>query len=138
MLRRHGKRPRSSNMIIRRKNSPDTTSFALTLLALSIILYLYSTHVFNNSQVPLRDPPARSSKDRSPTHSSRSLFLNHEECNIAFPGLTKPVDDAVSRGPFKLKKKPGDYPGLVQGRIRNGKVGLSIVWFYATIAGIYG
>lgn len=48
--------------------------------------------------------------------------LNEEQCRAAFPGLTKEIDDAVARGPFKLDKEPPDHQGLVQGRIKNGKL----------------
>lgn len=48
--------------------------------------------------------------------------LNDEQCSATFPGLTKEIDDAVARGPFKLDKAPQDYQGLVQGRIKDGHV----------------
>jgi len=57
------------------------------------------------------------SKDRT-----KSLFLTEHQCRAAFPGLTKEIDDAVARGPFILEKQPDDYQGLVQARIRDGKV----------------
>ena len=51
-----------------------------------------------------------------------SLVLTEEQCRATFPGLTNEIDDAVARGPFDLKREPDDYTGLVQGRIKNGKV----------------
>ena len=51
-----------------------------------------------------------------------SLALTDAQCKAIFPGLTKEIDDAVSRGPFDLKMQPADYAGLVQGRIRDGKL----------------
>jgi len=58
--------------------------------------------------------------------------LNEEQCRAAFPGLTKEIDDAVARGPFKLDKEPPDHQGLVQGRIKNGKVHCQFVWKFKT------
>jgi hypothetical protein len=52
----------------------------------------------------------------------QSLFLTDAQCKATFPGLTKEIDDAVARGPFRLEKLPADYTGLVQGRIRDGKI----------------
>lgn len=34
----------------------------------------------------------------------------------------KEVDDAVARGPIDLEKEPDDYTGMVQLRIKDGKV----------------
>jgi len=57
-----------------------------------------------------------------PKDITESLSLNEQQCRAAFPGLTKEIDDAVARGPFILEKKPDDYQGLVQARIKDGKV----------------
>ncbi len=51
-----------------------------------------------------------------------TLSLNEHQCRATFPGLTKEIDDAVARGPFDLEKEPDDYAGLVQARIKDGKV----------------
>ena len=51
-----------------------------------------------------------------------NLFLTEVQCRATFPGLMKEIDDAVARGPFELKKEPDDYTGLVQLRIKDGKV----------------
>jgi hypothetical protein len=51
-----------------------------------------------------------------------SLTLTEEQCRATFPGLTKEIDDAVARGPFDLKREPDHSTGLVQGRIKDGKV----------------
>ena len=52
----------------------------------------------------------------------KSLSLEEKQCQAAFPGLTQEIENAVSQGPFELKRLPDDTPGLVQGRIKNGKV----------------
>ncbi|KAF8854787.1 hypothetical protein BDZ45DRAFT_747117 [Acephala macrosclerotiorum] len=51
-----------------------------------------------------------------------SLILSEDQCRATFPGLTKEVDEAVARGPFKLEREPDDYQGLVQARIKNRKL----------------
>lgn len=51
-----------------------------------------------------------------------NLSLTEEQCRATFPGLTKEIDGAVARGQFKVEKEPDDYQGLVQGRIKDGKV----------------
>jgi hypothetical protein len=51
-----------------------------------------------------------------------NLSLAEEQCRATFPGLMKEIDDAVARGPFKLEKEPDDYTGMVQLRIKDGKV----------------
>jgi hypothetical protein len=53
-----------------------------------------------------------------------NLSLTEGQCRITFPGLMKEIDDAVARGPFTLKKEPDDYTGMVQLRIKDGKVSL--------------
>lgn len=54
----------------------------------------------------------------------KSLFLTEEQCLPAFPGLTKEIGNAVAEGPFELRRLRDDLPGLVQGRIKDGKVRL--------------
>lgn len=51
-----------------------------------------------------------------------SLSLAPDQCEAAFPGLNKEIENAVSIGPVQLKRLKDDIPGLVQGRIKNGKV----------------
>jgi hypothetical protein len=51
-----------------------------------------------------------------------NLSLTEAQCRTTFPGLMKEIDDAVARGPFVLKKEPDDYTGMVQLRIKDGKV----------------
>jgi len=60
----------------------------------------------------------------------QSLSLKEEQCRATFPGLMKEIDDAVARGPFKLEKEPDDYTGMIQLRIKDGKVSLNL-YFYS-------
>jgi len=54
------------------------------------------------------------------TLASRSL--KEDQCARTFPGLFQEVERAVAQGSFQLKKRPADYGGCVQGRIKDGKV----------------
>lgn len=56
------------------------------------------------------------------TEMFERLDMTTEECNAVFPGLTKEIEAAVARGPFELQKKSGHATGMVQGRIKDGKV----------------
>lgn len=49
-----------------------------------------------------------------------NLSLNEDQCNAAFPRLTKEIENTVAHGPFVVKQL-GDT-GPLQGRIKNGKV----------------
>jgi hypothetical protein len=52
------------------------------------------------------------------------LSLTERQCRTTFPGLMKEIDDGVARGPFILKKEPDDYTGMVQLRVKDGKLSL--------------
>lgn len=52
----------------------------------------------------------------------RALGLAGEQCTVEFPGLEKEIENAVGDGAFVLKKAEDDVPGLIQGRIKDGKV----------------
>ena len=65
---------------------------------------------------------SRYSLSKTPQEVFGNLALTEEQCRVTFPGLMKEIDDAVARGPFELKKEPDDYTGLVQLRIKDGKV----------------
>ncbi|KAK4159335.1 lactation elevated protein 1 [Cladorrhinum sp. PSN259] len=49
-----------------------------------------------------------------------NLSLDEHQCDAAFPGLTKEIDDVVSQGSFVVKQT-GDL-GPLQGRIKNGQI----------------
>jgi hypothetical protein len=85
-----------------------------------VVFFLYSFVSFDQGTTgyagfkPLR---AQSSKAKP-----NSLFMTHNQCSAAFPDLARQVHIAAARGPFLLKRAD-ETPGLVQGRIRDGKVG---------------
>jgi hypothetical protein len=60
----------------------------------------------------------------------RRLDLTTEQCVATFPGLTREIEDAVARGPFRLERWPDHATGITQGKIEDGKVGSggSEVW----------
>lgn len=77
-----------------------------------------------------RSPPSKSARYSTSISSSRrplppellnNLSLDEEQCNAAFPGLTKEIEDTVAEGPFQVKQT-GDL-GPLQGRIKDGQVG---------------
>ncbi|KAF1844529.1 uncharacterized protein K460DRAFT_376193 [Cucurbitaria berberidis CBS 394.84] len=50
------------------------------------------------------------------------LNLDENECRKSFPFLFTDIDTSVARGKFLFRKSDQDYRGLVQGRIKDGKV----------------
>lgn len=61
-----------------------------------------------------------STKGNRPT--SFRLDLEEDECRAAFPLAFSDIEASVARGKFAFLKSNPDYKGLVQGRIRDGKV----------------
>lgn len=51
-----------------------------------------------------------------------NLLLTTAQCKAEFPLLTKEIDEAVARRPFRLRKAENLYDGQIEGRIRVGKV----------------
>ena len=91
-------------------------------LALSILVlyYLSSTRSCFNRTSATINAQLRHSRDR------RLLLLDGEQCQAAFPSLTKEIDDALKAGPFKFKRAVDDYSGQTHGRIQNGKVSVFV------------
>jgi hypothetical protein len=69
-----------------------------------------------------RSPAEEEERGGKPTFAS--LALTEKQCARAFPGLDREVENAVKRGGIELKREFGDIPGLIQGRVKDGKVGL--------------
>lgn len=90
--------------------------FALVSLALVIFYW--------------RDPRHQLRISLAGTVDTSSLFLAEEQCAAAFPGLFDQVDNAEAGGRFDLKRLKDDTAGLVQGRIKDGKVCLSLAYSY--------
>ena len=99
-------------MALTRKNLIRYTVLALTVIALwsGLSSFIYG---LQNANFWTKNP----SKE-----ALQSLTLTDAQCKAMFPDLTKEIDDAAARGPFDLKKQKDDYAGLVQGRIRDGKL----------------
>lgn len=57
-----------------------------------------------------------------PKEKLGSLALTEKQCAETFPLLTKEINDAEARGPFQLSKVDVDMVGVVQGKIKDGKV----------------
>ncbi|KAK4195914.1 glycosyl transferase family 90-domain-containing protein [Triangularia verruculosa] len=56
-----------------------------------------------------------------PPEILNNLSLDEDQCNAAFPGLTKEIDDAVAEGPFTMKRYSNNQ-GPLQGRIKDGQI----------------
>ncbi|APA08906.1 hypothetical protein sscle_04g036760 [Sclerotinia sclerotiorum 1980 UF-70] len=100
-----------------RSRSP--THIGIILLTVLVCVYLY-----NKQPTNLRSSIIQFSVDEQKPSVDilQSLSLTEDQCAANFPGLTKEIDDAVARGPFPLRKQPDHRTGLVQGRIKDGKV----------------
>ena len=64
--------------------------------------------------------PSRPSRPGLTPELLNNLSLDQDQCDAAFPGLTKEIDDMVAKGPFTVNHT-GDL-GPLQGRIKDGKV----------------
>lgn len=64
-------------------------------------------------------------RDSTSSGALKNLGLTEEQCNAAFPGLTKDIDDMVSLGPFTLET-PTEMGPLVA-RVKDGSVSLMLM-----------
>ncbi|KAK0616249.1 glycosyl transferase family 90-domain-containing protein [Immersiella caudata] len=64
--------------------------------------------------------PLRKTSTKLTPELLNNLSLGEDECKAAFPGLTKEIDDTVSKGPFTIK--PSGDLGPLQGRIKDGQL----------------
>lgn len=86
------------------------------------IIVLYNGITFVTDSLKTRNIYETVSGNYPSKEILRNLFLGEEQCRATFPGLMKEIDDVVARGPFELEKEPDDYTGMVQARIKDGKV----------------
>jgi hypothetical protein len=103
-----------------RKLNPNVLLVILIVVLLTILYHNTQgrtpTPLTQNIQA-LTIPSAAASRD-----VRQSLFLTEEQCVDAFPAFDKEIKKAVAQGLFQLTRLRDDTPGLVQGRIKNGKV----------------
>jgi hypothetical protein len=88
-----------------------------------VVLFLTLIYFTGSTWIAGRHVGFEFSKTYPSKETLKSLFLTEDQCNAAFPGLTKEVDIAAAKGPFNLKKGPASVHGSVEGRIKDGKVG---------------
>jgi hypothetical protein len=88
-------------------------------LVIYCVLFITSPSGSDN-QEPSAHLPLTSSSKRLTPELLNNLSLHEDECNAAFPGLTKDIDDTVGAGPFTVKQA-GEL-GPLQGRIKDGQV----------------
>ncbi|TGO17688.1 hypothetical protein BTUL_0015g00230 [Botrytis tulipae] len=100
-----------------RLRSPSHIGIFLLIVLICIYLYDKQSKNLRSSIFQLSPNEQKPSAD-----ILQSLSLTEDQCRAAFPDLTKEIDDAVTRGPFPLKRQPDHRTGLVQGRIKDGKV----------------
>lgn len=102
----------------RRRLRPATLLLGVCLVVYCV-LFITSPSGSGNQETSAHSPLTSNSKRLTP-ELLNNLSLHEDECNTAFPGLTKDIDDAVGAGPFKLKQA-GEL-GPLQGRIKDGQV----------------
>lgn len=96
----------------------------ISTLAIMVLYTIYHQRYWGIVQFTKTDPfdPVGTLPALASQRHSNSLNLNEHECSNVFPRLTKYIQDSIQRGPFKLNRSDDDYQGLVQGRIKDGKV----------------
>lgn len=98
-----------------------------TLASAVVIVLLYLLYT-KDSTVPRPDGKwlskwSPNTKSVLPSKDAlQNLGMTEEQCLATFPGLTKELDHAKSMGKFKYAKLPEDTIGLIQGRIKNGRL----------------
>lgn len=69
-------------------------------------------------------------QDEAQTSSSTPhVDLSEQQCRATFPQLFTDINESVARGTFTLQRSSADYKGLVQGRIKDGKVRFQVSSF---------
>jgi hypothetical protein len=94
----------------------------LVVLVTTFLTYLSFTAPRERARPPIQHGAGGVFPSYAPVEPANCLFLMPEQCDAAFPGLNKEIEHAVAQGPVQLKRLKDKTPGLVQGRIKNGKV----------------
>ncbi|KAL2263798.1 hypothetical protein VTK26DRAFT_5090 [Humicola hyalothermophila] len=108
-------RPRQSRPLKRRLTL--LLGFCLAVYCLVFVSRSPSSRQTHGGQT---ESTTASSTRPLPPELLNNLSLDEDECNIAFPGLTKEIDDAVAEGPFQVKQT--GKLGPLQGRIKDGQI----------------
>jgi hypothetical protein len=95
------------------------------VLFLLVGFYFRDANIVRKQIHKIHDPATAFAKLYPKKETLRSRALTDDQCRKTFPGLSKEVEDSVARGPFFLKRLTGYTPGIVQGRILDGKVNLT-------------
>lgn len=97
------------------------------LFSVLILFILYTLRSSLGDQLSVPNYPTGTASHYPSEETLRSRSLTEKQCRAAFPGLLKEVDDAVARGKFVQDRfDPENSLGPVRGRIKDGKVGLSV------------
>ncbi|CAP61700.1 uncharacterized protein PODANS_4_2690 [Podospora anserina S mat+] len=121
----------SSRMKMKMKHRQKRRITQITLIAGGILVFycfvfLWRTPSSSSSSSSSSSlKPALSKQQLSqrppPPELLNNLSLDEDQCNAAFPGLTKEIDDAVAEGPFTMKRYSNNQ-GPLQGRIKDGQI----------------
>lgn len=90
-----------------------------TYLGIGLVLFCVF-FIFHPSTASTRSTLFGSPRLKLTPELLNNLSLDEAQCNAAFPGLTKEVDDMVAKGPF-IVKQTGDS-GPLQARIKDNQV----------------
>jgi hypothetical protein len=96
----------------------------LLILTTTFLTYTYRRNSARSNGLYVDDGSGIDSSRSASKDASRSLFLTEDQCAAAFPGFNKEIENAVAKGSVELRRRKDSTPGLVQGRIKNGKVWL--------------
>ncbi|KAK4172797.1 glycosyl transferase family 90-domain-containing protein [Triangularia setosa] len=113
----------SSRMKIKMKHRQKRRITQITLIVggfLVFYCFVFLWRTPSSSSKP--SPPKQQLSQRPlPPELLNNLSLDEDQCDAAFPGLTKEIDDAVAEGPFNMKKYSNNQ-GPLQGRIKDGQI----------------
>ena len=102
--------------------------FAYVVLALVVFSTFYSVSIPLKHSSDLSKTPSNSLSRLRIKPDHESLLLNEQQCQVAFPMLTKEVDDAVAAGPFQFNRSTDEYSGQTHAKIKGGKVGFGTLY----------
>jgi hypothetical protein len=103
--------------------------FFRTLASAATILLLYL--IYTNDSIVARSEGAykpwisswAASTGVPPSRDAlENLSMTESQCLATFPGLTKELENAKTFGRFKYARLPEDTIGLIQGRIKDGRL----------------
>ncbi|KAK0701475.1 glycosyl transferase family 90-domain-containing protein [Apiosordaria backusii] len=114
----------SSRMKIKMKHRQKRRITQITLVLGGLLVFYCFVFLWRTPSSSSSKPPSSKqqlSQRPLPPELLNNLSLDEDQCNAAFPGLTKEIDDAVAQGPFTMKRYSNNQ-GPLQGRIKDGQI----------------